>query len=157
MPELIVNVHTTMRGVLHNITKKPEPNVFDVVFSVGDEPPEHFRVSYERSEERGQKYICWDDGGLLPRITKLGDRGLVDNWFYENEMMHILFAFERGEAIPQLPVELGTTSFWKPPSIFRILWNRIRRFFWRRGLFVKRLASAQTKIEPGQNAGQNAG
>jgi hypothetical protein len=116
-----------------------EPNVFDVVLSVGDQLPEHFRVSYERSWERGQKYIVWNDGGLLPRITKLGDRGLVGNWCFEHEMMLILSAFERGEATPQLPVELGTTPFWRPPSLFRTLWNRFRRFFWRRGLFLKRL------------------
>jgi hypothetical protein len=62
-----------MRGILHS----HEPNVFDVVFSVGDEPSEHFRVSYERSEERGQKDIFWDAFSLLHRITKLGDRRLA--------------------------------------------------------------------------------
>ena len=132
-----------MRGILHSIVRTAEPNIFDVVFSIGDEPAEHFRVSYTRSEERGQKYISWDSGDLLSRITKLGDRGLVDNWFYEHEMMLILFAFEKGEPIPQLPVELGTTKFWRPPSLSRILWNRIRRFFWRHGMFIKRLPSAR--------------
>ena len=135
-----------MRGVLHNIVKTTEPDVFDVVFSVGDEAPEHFRVSCKCSEERGQNYVSWNDGGLLARITKLGSRGLVDNCFYEYEMMHILFAFERGEAMPRLPIELGTSRFWRPPSLGRILWNKCRRLFWRYELFVKHLPQAPRRL-----------
>jgi hypothetical protein len=86
-------------------------------------------------------------GELLTRLTELGDRGLVNNWFYEYEMMLLLHAFDRGEAMPQLPVELGTTRFWRPPGIFRILRSRIMSFFWRRGFFQKRL--------PGVKEGQS--
>ena len=144
-----VKLYTAMRGILRNISRSEEPNAFDVSVSIGDETPKTYRVTYERSEERGQRYICWNDGGLLLAITKLGDRGLVDNWFYEHEIMLILFAFERGEPIPRLPVELGTTSFWRPPSLFRIFRNRIMRFLHRRGLFLKRLP-------PGRPRGENA-
>jgi|KBSMisStandDraft_5_1062788.scaffolds.fasta_scaffold240704_1 hypothetical protein len=130
-----------MRGTLHSITRRPEPNAFDVSVSIGEGPPETHRVSYVHHPKEGDMSaaIAWDTGELLSRLTTLGDRGLVDNFFYELEMIYLLHAFDRGEAMPALPVELGTTRFWKPPGIIRIFRNKLRRFFWRRGFFLKRL------------------
>jgi len=47
--------------------------------TLGDEPSEHFRVSCERSEVRGQKYILRMLFLLLHGITKLGDRRLAQS------------------------------------------------------------------------------
>ncbi len=126
-----------MRGTLHNIERGPEPHTFEVTVSIGDAPARTYRVSYKHYEQEGNMSSAkvWDTGNLLSRITELGDRGMVNNWFYEHEMMLLLHAFDRGETMPQLPVELGTTRFWKPPGIFKILRSKILRFLWRHGLF----------------------
>jgi hypothetical protein len=111
--------------------------------SIGDVPAKLYRVSYQHHDREGDMSAAnvWDTGDLLSDLTKLGDRGWVDNWFYEYEMILLLHAFDAGEAMPTLPAELGTTRFWKPPGVIRIIRNKIRRFFWRRGFFQKRLPS----------------
>lgn len=132
-----------MRGILHSITRTPEAHTFEVSIAIGNTPPQTDRVSCEHHAASGNLSAAtiWNTGELLSRLTKLGDRGLVPNWFYELEMIHLLQAFDRGEPMPQLPVELGTTRFWKPPGTLRVLQTRIMQFFWRRGLLPKRFSS----------------
>jgi hypothetical protein len=133
-----------MRGTLHSIVRRPEPHSFELSVSIGDAPPKTYRVSYKHHDKDGDMSAAnlWDTGELLTHLTRLGDRGWVDNWFYEYEMILLLHAFDRGEAMPDLPVELGMTRFWKPPGMLRIIRTKVMRFFWRRGLFQKRLRSA---------------
>ena len=86
--------------------------IFDVVFQ--SEMNRQNIFVFLTSRSGGALKKSWDSGDLYLASQKLGDRGLVDNWFYEHEMMLILFAFEKGEPIPQLPVELGTNKILRP-------------------------------------------
>jgi len=139
-----------MRGTLHSIIRRPEPHTFELSVSIGAAPPRTYRVNYEEHPKNGDMSAAkvWETGELLPHLTQLGNRGWVDNYYYEHEMILLLSAFDLGEAMPALPVELGTTRFWRPPGLFRIVRNRITRFFWRRGLFRKRLPGVVERTQP---------
>ena len=139
-----------MRGTLHSIVRLPEPHTFELSVSIGDAPPRTHQVSYKHYPKDGDMSPAkvWETGELLTDLTQLGDRGWVGNWCYELEMIRLLSAFDLSEAMPALPVELGTTRFWRPPGLFRIVRNRITRFFWRRGLFRKRLPGVVERTQP---------
>ena len=136
----------SIRGTLHTITRGPEPHTFELSVSIGDASPRIYRVSHRHYEKEGNLNPAkiWFFEDLLTDLTKLGNRGFVNNWIYQKEMWLLLEAFDAGETMPDLPVELGTTRFWRPPGILRILRNRIMmRFFWRRGLFLPPVFSHQ--------------
>jgi len=98
-----------MDVILHQIGKTQEPELFELHISVGDEPVRAFGACYEISSPTS--YYCNLDQDLFMRLSDLSAQRFRNCAVYMMELMGIIGAFYRGEPIPDLPVQLGTTSF----------------------------------------------
>lgn len=122
-----------MKVVLHRI-ERGEDGGIDLEVSFGDGLREWYSASYDGSD--GGVKVCEVDESLFFALSDAGVKRFGDASVYQVEVMDLVRAFDRGEELPEMPVELGTTRFGRGfrPGRLRIVVNRLKRVLYRTGI-----------------------
>jgi hypothetical protein len=111
-----------MKMFLHSIARN-ENGLLNVSVSYGVEPARNYQATFDGSDAEWK--LCSIDQELFMTLSNLAYKRFGNCTVYQMELMGIIAAFSRGEPLPTLPAELGTTAFCTlKPSLPRVLWNK---------------------------------
>ena len=115
-----------MRIILQQISKGSEAGRYDLAVTFNNEPVKSYAAFYDNSDPRIS--ICNVDHELFFNLSEWSVLRYGNCAIYQMELQGILGAVHKGEPIPPLPIELGTTSFGlKRPGFLQIALNKIKR------------------------------
>ncbi len=113
-----------MKIVLHSVAKRDDGGL-DLLVSQGGNEPVRYGASFF---EKDRAWCCGVDEELFHLLSNAACKRFGNCVVYQMELSAIVRAFSRGDEIPSLPAELGTTTFCAvKPSFLRIWWNKARR------------------------------
>jgi len=101
---------------------------------MGNDPPKEYSASFDGSTE-GFKYTGCDEE-LFFALSDTALKRYGNCAVYQAELMGILGAFDRGEHLPEFPIELGTSPFGSEfrPGFLRIMRNKLWRVLFKLGI-----------------------
>ncbi|MDB4634026.1 hypothetical protein OAG76_01340 [Rubripirellula sp.] len=118
-----------MKPVLHDIAKS-EDGCLNVTVSFGDSAPHEYSATYDGSDDK-YKY-CGVDNELFMLLSDHAYKQFGNCVVYQMELMSIINAFVDEKPLPELPAQLGTTSFCTlKPNAFRVAWNKFIIFLYK--------------------------
>lgn len=113
--------------VLHRVGHHPEGGVALTV-AFGALPPRTYGASIDDSDA-DVRLVAFDEP-LFFGLSEWSVRRYANAALYQMELGAIAQAFARGDAVPGLPVRLGTTAFAEKPSIRRRIRGHVRRLLY---------------------------
>ncbi len=117
-----------MQIFLHRIVREPELNRVRLTVRVGDSPLKDYLADYDNSDPTYKH--CNVEQELFMQLSDLAIQRYCNCAIYQMELMGIVGAFISNQSIPDMPIELGTTTFgMKRPSRLKIFVDRLRRPF----------------------------
>ena len=80
--------------------------------------------------------LCGTDEELFFALSNTAHKRFGNCAVYQMELIGILGAFDRGEKLPQMPVQLGTTPFGDEfrPRYWRKIWNKFKILLYKIGI-----------------------
>ena len=121
-----------MKVILHSIERR-EDGLIDLEVSLGNDQAKNYQASFDGSDE---KYRCAImDHTLFMSLSNLAHKRFGNCVVYQMELMGIIGAFDKGDDLPPLPAELGTTSFCTfKLNPLQILWKKFLGVLWNWGI-----------------------
>ncbi|MAG93986.1 MAG: hypothetical protein CMJ48_09580 [Planctomycetaceae bacterium] len=128
-----MDVLSTMKVMLHGIERRAD-GLMCLTVAIGNESPRSYLASFDGSHDGCESSET--DEELFFALSDLAFKRFGNCVVYQMEVMGILGAFDRGEQLPEMPVQLGTTSFCTlRPNLLRLAWNKFKVLLWRMGIY----------------------
>ena len=125
-----------MKVILHRIAKRDDGDI-DLLVSYGRNEPKAYRVNYVETD---RAFCCGTDDELFFLLSGTAHKRFGNCAVYQMELTGIIRAFGHVDQIPDLPIELGTTSFCTlRPTLPKVWWNKFWILLLRLGLYRPRI------------------
>jgi hypothetical protein len=121
-----------MKIVLHSIERRDD-GLIDLALSFGDSATQTFSASYAGSQDDHKLGFTCDS--LFLRLFHFAHERFGNCAVYQMELIGILGAFDRGEQLPEMPAQLGTTSFCTlRPNVLRLARDKLTNLLYEMGM-----------------------
>jgi hypothetical protein len=121
-----------MKIVLHSIERRDD-GLIDLAVSLGDYSPKTYSASYAGSQDNHKLGGTCED--LFFVLSHHAHERFGNCAVYQMELMGILGAFDRGEQLPEMPAQLGTTSFCTlRPNVLLLARDKLTNLLYRMGM-----------------------
>ena len=124
-----------MNITVSEISLNRKKKEFTLLVQFGSESPQGYRASYEEIPSGG--FYCGLDEQLFMHLSNLGVERYCNCAVYQMELTEILRSILNGTFHQEFPIELGTTSYARIPSRWKVRWNRFRSPIYRRWMWFR--------------------